>query len=165
MFIALSHCGHKQCFPGNVFADNKTIESYQIKENKSSLLVVSMVCYLLSWPLGWNQPYRQPEPAPAASTGTGTASSITAPPPPAVLSAFLQLAQQQEQHPPQAPPSVAVGPTSVDPRHIREVLTQNPAVLQPMIQQLTQINPHLARFDCAVALSRVIMAMPSTVWL
>ena len=39
----------------------------------------------------------------------------------------------------------AGGPTSVDPRRIREVLTQNPALLQPMIQQLAQNNPHLAQ--------------------
>ena len=40
---------------------------------------------------------------------------------------------------------MAVDPTSVDLRHILEVLTQGPALLQPMIQQLAQNNPHLAQ--------------------
>ena len=39
----------------------------------------------------------------------------------------------------------AGGPANVDPRRIREVLNQNPALLQPMIQQLAQNNPQLAQ--------------------
>jgi UV excision repair protein RAD23 len=57
------------------------------------------------------------------------------------------LAQQQQQHPQQVPASVgaAGGPANVDPRRIREILGQNPTLLQPMIQQLAHNNPQLAQ--------------------
>ncbi|KAI0295827.1 hypothetical protein B0F90DRAFT_1637252 [Multifurca ochricompacta] len=88
-----------------------------------------------------------------------SAPTVTAAPPqaPAPQNLFqLALAQQQQQQHPHQPSSVApgVGGAGVpsvdalrsDPRFnaIRDLVSQNPALLQPMIQQLAQANPQLA---------------------
>lgn len=67
-----------------------------------------------------------------------------------VLFVGLQLAQQQQQHPPQAPQSVGGpgGHARVDPR-ILGALAQHPDALQPLIQQIAQSNPQLAALAAA----------------
>lgn len=62
--------------------------------------------------------------------------------------------QQQQQAVTGAPAQLAPGPAALealrnDPAqlaHIREMVTQNPDLVQPMIQQLAQTNPALAQY-------------------
>ena len=74
-----------------------------------------------------------------------------------LISHFIQLAQQQQQQP-TAPVAPALGASPAasgldahglraDPRlaALRELAGQNPALLQPVIQQLAQNNPQLAQ--------------------
>lgn len=70
---------------------------------------------------------------------------------------FIQLAQQQQQQPTATiPPALGASPAAAgldphglraDPRlaALRELAGQNPALLQPVIQQLAQNNPQLAQ--------------------
>ncbi len=74
-----------------------------------------------------------------------------------LISRAIQLAQQQQQQPTAAVPSaLGAAPAAsgldahslrADPRlaALQELAAQNPDVLQPMIQQLTQNNPQLAQ--------------------
>jgi UV excision repair protein RAD23 len=73
-----------------------------------------------------------------------------------LISHSIQLAQQQQQQPAGTiPPALGASPAAsgldahgrADPRlaALRELAGQNPALLQPVIQQLAQNNPQLAQ--------------------
>lgn len=96
-------------------------------------------------------PVNQPAPAPAS-----TPAAAPAPPQPSAPQNLFQLAQQQQQQhqQPTGAPSLGAAPGGPgldtllsDPRlgTLRELATQNPALLQPVIQQLAQSNPQLAQ--------------------
>ncbi|KAH9963853.1 hypothetical protein BC827DRAFT_1191516 [Russula dissimulans] len=100
-----------------------------------------------------NQPAPVPLPAPAPAS---TPAAAPAPPQPSTPQNLFQLAQQQQQqhqHPTGAPGlgTAPAGPgldaLISDPRFnaIRELASQNPALLQPVIQQLAQNNPQFAQ--------------------
>ncbi|KAI9455448.1 hypothetical protein BJY52DRAFT_1151682 [Lactarius psammicola] len=94
-----------------------------------------------------NLPLNPPAPSPAVAP-------VAAPPQPSAPQNLFQLAQQQQQQPPSVPPSVggAESPQGMaalrdNPRFnaIRGLVAQNPALLQPMIQQLAASDPQLAQ--------------------
>jgi len=95
-----------------------------------------------------NPPVNLPAPTPAVAPSA-------APPQPAAPQNLFQLAQQQQQQQPTGPIGPRLGPptaTDSDPSNadarlaaLRELAVQNPALLQPMIQQLTQANPQLGQ--------------------
>ncbi|KAF8264427.1 hypothetical protein EI94DRAFT_1593267 [Lactarius quietus] len=96
-------------------------------------------------------PRAPPSAAPSAPPNPPAVSSpaepppVAAPPQPSAPQNLFQLAQrQQQQH--QAPPDPSMGGAGVPQgRDLLRLAAQNPALLQPVLQQITQSNPQLAQ--------------------
>jgi len=89
---------------------------------------------------------------PTTSAPAVAPSAAPAQPQPAAPQNLFQMAQQQQQQPAGAVPHIPGAPSGLDtlrgdPRlaALGQLATQNPALLQPMIQQLAQSNPQLAQ--------------------
>lgn len=102
-------------------------------------------------------PANPPVSNPAVTSSTAPTQPAAQPAQPAAPQNLFQLAQQQQQQPTApAVPTLGASPAAsgleahglrADPRlaALRELAGQNPALLQPVIQQLAQNNPQLAQ--------------------